>query len=629
MVSGYFHKAGLACAAVALLAGSASAVRADNLFDMLFGGNRAARGAPIEQQQRRVAPPAQRKPVALPKVSAPSYYNYQPASLVRVDFSQIAPSPEASEAEAETRVVKGDPAFQSALTGLAGFELYAEKDIAEALAGYYTRHPGFIWVDQDRPNAAAQSALRVLAEAGRYGLSEADYSVRFPSADGSSAGQAERQRSLIRFEMMLSARALRYARDAYSGRVDPNKLSGYHDFPKKSMDLVQSLGFMAHASDVDLYLQGLHPRNDEYRALRAELETLRAAAEKEIVVDPKTFVRPGGSHPEFAKLLKIMKRDGDTAFLETYGALLDGHAGSEVYDEELVPVVKAAQERHGLKPDGVIGPRTVSAVAGETKAARIEKVLFALERLRWHPSKLGDTRVVINAAAFEVDYFEDGKPRLSMRTVVGSASNQTSFFHDKLEFVEFNPYWGVPRSILVNEMLPKLVRDPSYLDRNGYEVVNSRGQRVSSTSVSWGQHGGKVPVSVRQKPGPSNALGELKILFPNRHAIYMHDTPSKSLFQRDTRAFSHGCVRLADPRAMAAAVLGTSVDDVAASINSGDRSRPTRRKIDRDIPVYVGYFTAWPEAATGRIGYHGDVYGRDERLKIALEKIADLRAASS
>lgn len=624
-----FQKAGLACATLALLAGGAAQAQADNLFDMLFGGgNRAttnARGAP----QRGVVPaePVRRKSprAPAPKISAPSYYTYKPAEPVHVDFSRIEPP----VLETAFEPMLDGAAFREALPKLAGFELFAEKGIAEALTDYYSKNPDFIWVSGYQTNKRAERALRILAEAGQFGLSEADYTVGVPSADFRYDQIAERQKELIRFEMMLSARVLRYVRDAHGGRVDPNKLSGYHDLPEKPLDLVQSLGFMAHASDVDIYLNQQHPQNSDYRALRAELETLRAAAEREIVVDPKTFVRPGGGNPEFAKLLKIIERDGDADFLTQYGPLLKDHAGSELYADELVPLIKAAQERHGLKPDGVIGPRTVSAMAGESKAARIEKVLLALERLRWHPSDLGETRVVINAASFKVDFFDKEKLRLSMRTVVGSPSNQTSFFHDTLETVEFNPYWGVPRSILVNEMLPKLLRDSSYLDRNGYEVVNGSGRQVSSTAVNWGQYGSNIPFSVRQKPGPGNSLGELKILFPNRHAIYMHDTPSKSLFQRDMRAFSHGCVRLVDPRAMAAAVLDISVDEVAASINRGG-GQPTRRKVERDIPIYVGYFTAWPDAeANGKVTYHSDVYGRDERLKIALEKVADTRAPSS
>ena len=186
-----------------------------------------------------------------------------------------------------------------------------------------------------------------------------------------------------------------------------------------------------------------------------------------IIIHGEIYAPVTPSPHRYHKLLKIIERDANDAFLEAHGAVLKDHHGSEAYDEALVPVIKAAQESHGLKPDGIIGPRTVAAIAGVSKTARIEKVLYALERLRWHPSELGETRVVINAAAFNVDFFENGKPRLSMRTVVGRNSNQTSFFYDKLETVEFNPYWGVPRSIIVNEMLPKLWRDPSYLDRNG------------------------------------------------------------------------------------------------------------------------------------------------------------------
>ncbi|WP_367714564.1 L,D-transpeptidase family protein [Nitratireductor sp. GISD-1A_MAKvit] len=615
-------------AAVAMIVGATGTAnaQADNLFDMLFGGG-------IRKKERVATPPpaaskpVTRKPVkrrAAPKISAPSYYNYSPARLTRVAFAQIKPP---KREDAFSPALEG-VSFREALPSLEEVELYAENDIADAVVEFYSRNPDFIWVTGYQVNDRARSVLRELAEAGRHGLNEADYTVGVPGPDFSYDRIAERQAELIRFEMTLTARALRYARDAFAGRVDPNKLSGYHDFPKKPMNLQQSVAFMANMDEPALYLKGLHPQNDMYRQLRAELEALRGSVEREIVVDPKTFVRPGGASPEFAKLLKIIERDAEETFLAQHGTTLTEHAGSEVYSSALVPVIEAVQRKHDLTPDGIVGPRTVAAIAGVSKADRIEKVVYSLERLRWHPSDLGDTRVVINAASFNVDFFDRGEHRISMRTVVGRNANQTSFFYDELETVEFNPYWGVPRSIIVNEMLPKLWRDPSYLDRNGYEVINSKGRRISSSAVNWGQYGRNVPYSVRQKPGPRNALGELKILFPNRHAIYMHDTPSKSLFQRDTRAFSHGCVRLADPRAMAAAVLDISVEQVAGLIEKGDRSRPTRRKVERRIPVYVGYFTAWPEV-DGEVAFHGDIYGRDQRLKTALEKTADLRSPSS
>ena len=182
----------------------------------------------------------------------------------------------------------------------------------------------------------------------------------------------------------------------------------------------------------------------------------------------------------------------------------------------------------------------------------------------------------------------------------------------------------MPQSIIVNEMLPRLRNDPGYLDRAGYEVSDAKGRRIPSSSVNWGAYGAKVPFNVRQTPSEANALGELKILFPNKHAIYMHDTPQKSFFQRDQRALSHGCVRLQNPRGMAAAVLGKSVDYVAGKLKQGHSSE----KVSRKIPVYVSYFTAWPDDS-GRVEYFNDIYERDARLATAIEKTERVRSAGS
>ncbi|MCT7375512.1 L,D-transpeptidase family protein [Chelativorans salis] len=604
--------------AVALTGTASSASAEQNLFDILFG-NRATRQR-VQEPPRQATAPAPR--VAAPKISAPSFYNYRPEAPVKVDFAALTVALEQEDGEKRA----ASSPFVEALDGLAGFELLAEKEIAEALVTHYERNPAFIWVEGTGPNGKADAVLRVLNDAAAFGLSETDYAVNVPLAASAVLDTpAGRRQALIRLEMALSARALRYARDARLGRVDPNKLSGYHDFPKKPLVEAAVLEVLAGAKKPADYLESLHPQNTLYAALRKELKALRASAEKEIVVDTDTFVRPGSSHPEFPKILQIIERDANPAFRAEHGEVLVAHAGSETYAQELVPVVKAAQKLHDLNPDGIIGRRTVGALAGESKQARIEKVLLALERLRWHPSHLGSRRVMINAASFTATYLEGDRETLSMRVVVGKPSNQTSFFHDEIEYVEFNPYWGVPRSILVNEKLPKLRRDPGYLDRAGYEVTDSRGRRVSSASVNWNRYGTNIPFSVRQPPGPKNALGELKIMFPNKHSIYMHDTPAKDLFSRDTRAYSHGCVRLQDPRAMAAAVLGTSVDEIGREVGKG---RNARRDAPQKIPVYVGYFTAWPEAA-GEVTYHADIYGRDDNLRKALAKVEETRAPGS
>lgn len=606
--------------AVALTAGSlvgTATASADNFFDRLFGnGNRMNRSRVDRASEER--PPSPR--VKAPKISSPSYYTYRPESLVHVDVQDVA----SAARSVPLPVIAGQPVFSDAMAEIGDYELFAESDIARAIVKHYSADPQFIWVSGYGPNARARKALQVLAEAGSYGLSEADYTVPRIAPDFSREGAASRLRALARFEMALSARVLRYVRDASVGRVDPNKLSGYHDLPRKPFHAARILASLEGADDIRTYLLSRHPQNAKYNALRAELASLRVSAAKDIVVDPDTFVKPGGSSEGFAKLLKIIARDADSAFLEKYGDLLASHAGSTVYSRELVPVIKAAQKAHDLNTDGIVGPRTVGAIAGPSKMMKIGKVLMSLERLRWLPSDLGDPRVVINASSFTATYTQNGRDVDTMRVVVGKRANQTSFFYDRIEYVEFNPFWGVPRSILVNEMLPKLLRDPGYLDRAGYEVTDSRGRRISSAAVDWGRYGGDIPFDVRQLPGKSNALGELKIMFPNKHAIYMHDTPNKSLFERDTRAFSHGCVRLQKPREMAAAVLNWPVRRVAGRVAEGH----SKADVNRDIPVYVGYFTAWPDDM-GKVSYSGDVYGRDKHLKKALDKVEDVRAPSS
>jgi murein L,D-transpeptidase YcbB/YkuD len=569
---------------------------------------------------KRPQRPAARKPAGGTKISAPSYYNYKAPALQRVDFTALAAIGQSASLDQAT----SGTAFREAVAGLAGYELFAEPEIAKALVEFYSANPDFIWITSNEINERGRDAVRVLGEAASHGLSPADYAISIPAASLSLADAAARKRELIRFEMALSARVLRYAHDAEGGRVNPNKLSGYHDFPEKPFDMVGALKVLALATDVRGWLEARHPDNAEYRALRVELEALNASAENDIIVDPKLLLKPGQANPELAKLLQLIARDLDDEMGGEYGELLAQTVNSETYGDDLVPVVKAAQTKAGLKPDGVIGPRTVAALAGTSKAERVDKVLVALEQLRWLPRDLGDIRVFINQPAFTARFIDHGVEKLNMRAVVGKPSNQTSFFYDEIEQVDYNPYWGVPQSIIVNEMLPRLRNDPGYLDRAGYEVTDSRGRRISSSAVNWWAYGSKVPYNVRQTPSEANALGELKILFPNKHAIYMHDTPQKELFNRDERAFSHGCVRLQDPRGMAAAVLGKSVDYIADKLAEGHSVEKTTLK----IPVYVAYFTAWPDK-NGKIEYFGDVYERDARVKLAMEKTDAVRVPSS
>lgn len=631
------------------------------------------------QVQPRRAPPAQ-----APRVTGPQYYTYKTDALARIDFSAIAIDPAVARAEidhgtvgataparakehravaiagvsledAVEQVLTGEtgegaassrrrmtvskeagerrleievrrqgktldatPSFSSlgdSLDNLADFELHAEKVIGDAVVAYYSSRPDWLWSADGRINRAARDVLRELGDADAYGLNPADYAVSMPQAGDAT--------SLARFEMALSSRVLRYARDVHAGRVDPNRISGYHDLERKTVDYDGLLATIAKGEDVREALRTLHPQNSFYKAMQVELEQLRAGQENDVVIAPGTLIRPGQTHAELPKIIAVIQKEADPAFLAQHGEAIERNLASEAYGDDLVAVVKAAQAKRGLQVDGIIGPRTITAFAGESKASRIEKVKLAMEQLRWLPSEFGDRYVFLNTPSAMASYVEDGREKLSMRTVVGSKGTQTYFFQDEISYVEFHPYWGVPRSIVVNKYLPKLYADPSYLDRSGFEVTDRQGRRVASASVDWRRYGANIPYHVRQRPGPSNALGELKIMFPNEHAIYMHDTPDRHLFQRDNRALSNGCVRLEDPRAMAAAVLGWD----RAQINGRLDQPHSRANLDVKVPVYVAYFTAWP-AADGKMGYYPDIYDSDAKLREAMDRIEVARAPS-
>jgi murein L,D-transpeptidase YcbB/YkuD len=587
---------------------------AENIFDALFGHNRFPAPPPPPNASQPL-PGRSVKPASLPKVAQPTYRDYIADPLVKVDFAPVISATYPGE-----QMTLASGGFENARQGLDGFDLKAGKQIAKALVDYYSKHPDFIWVSGLAPNGRAEQVMKILGDAASYGLNPLDYAIAPPPADSPADDPAGHMKDLIRFEMKLSARVLRYVSDASNGRIDPDRLSDYFDLPQKRIDMVDVLTKFAASDDAGAYLLSFHPQSKQYQALRDELARLRQSTETEISVDPKILVHPGESNPEFPKILQLIADKADDAYRTQYGALLSSHSGDVLYSDDLIPAIKAAQKAHGLSGDGVIGPRTIQAFQGVSKTARIEKVLVALESMRWLPHNLGDTYVFINEPAFRVTYTKDGVEQLNMEAVVGKPTNQTTFFYDKIEEVTYNPYWGVPRSIIVNEMLPRLLRDPGYLDRSGYEVTDEKGRRIPSASIDWAKYGSNIPFNVRQEPSEENALGVLKILFPNKHAIYMHDTPEKYLFKRDVRAFSHGCVRLQEPRQMAAAVLGTTVAHIDEKLKQGHSTE----KVPVRIPVYVAYFTAWPDQS-GKVDYYNDIYGRDDKIEAAIAKVEAVR----
>lgn len=582
---------------------------------------------------RRVIPPVERVTVKGPQV-----YDYKPDALVKVDFSgldmqvtaatqsaQIDPltsgmSPIGAQKKTETDASR---AFDAASAYLKSVDVKAEKSIAEAIVSYYSVNHAFMWSADGKVLDRSKQLAAFFARAGEDGLNPDEYAVSIPADHFDPAQMEERQQKLAEFEIRMSARALRYALDAGEGRVIANRLSGFYDLPRGRVDLKATLAKLASDSDPAAYLHGFQPDNQQYAALKRELSEIDVPSGPSIRVTLDRAIRPGDTSDQLSKVVALISRHAPSDYMAQHRDVLQAHAESDLYDPQLVSAIKDYQALSGSKPDGVIGKNTISALQGEQETVKRDRILYSMERLRWLPHQFGNRYVMVNQPAYRAEYFENGHEKLAMNVVIGSPTHQTYFFYNKVQTVVFNPSWGVPRSIVLNEMLPKVMRDTSYLDRNGYEVYVG-GKKVSASAVNWSAVAtGKAHVGIRQKPSLDNALGELKILFPNSHDIYMHDTPAKSYFKRDMRALSHGCIRLENPRAMAAAVLGKQVSDLEKYFGKNERGL----KVAEPVPVYISYFTAWPDK-DGNISYFNDVYDRDAGMQKAFEKTAGSRLAS-
>jgi L,D-transpeptidase YcbB len=300
------------------------------------------------------------------------------------------------------------------------------------------------------------------------------------------------------------------------------------------------------------------------------------------------------------------------------GALPAAAATGDTLDETLQDALRPVQRRFGLEEDGVPGKATLAAL-NVPVSDRIREIELAMERWRWLPRKLGERHVLVNIPTFELMARERGRTTLAMRVVTGRPHTPTPTFSDTMETVVFSPYWHVPPSILANEVKPALAADPGYLERKNMELVRN-GERVDPWSVDLSD----PALRVRQRPGPGNALGQVKFLFPNGFDVYLHDTPEDSLFARSARSFSHGCVRVDQPQALAEWVLHGqepwTTDAIASAMSSGNERHV---KLAEPVPVHIVYQTAWVDD-DGTLRFAKDVYDHDARH---LALLAPSRAA--
>lgn len=489
-----------------------------------------------------------------------------------------------------------------------------------------------LWLGREcRPNADAQAALALLAGAAEHGLEPARYGATELAGRAATlqrGGCANAAEELAAFEVDLSSAVLTYLQELHAGRVDPHAAGFRMTAPKDHHDYAASLRDAVARHAVAELAASLEPQLDQYRSLRATLARYRALALGPPLELPaprrgERGARPGEPYPSLAALWRLLLALGDLP--DDAPMPVDGS-----YSGTLVEAVRKFQSRHGLDTDGILGFQTLGAMA-VPMSARVRQLELALERLRWLPHLSPDGFVVVNIPAFRLVAWgplvpgaaeRRAAPDLAMAVIVGRAfDRETPVFVDEIEEVIFRPYWNVPPSIVRGEILPALRRRPDYLSRHDMEIVRGAGDDARPVAVDAeslaGLRAGEL--RLRQRPGPANALGLVKLAFPNAANVYMHGTPAPELFARARRDFSHGCVRVEDPPALAEWALadegGWDRQRVVAAMNG---QRQLRVRLRRPRQVILFYVTAIVRAEDGAILFFPDVYGHDSRLENAL-----------
>ncbi|MEO7953886.1 MAG: L,D-transpeptidase family protein [Polaromonas sp.] len=482
-----------------------------------------------------------------------------------------------------------------------------------------------LWLDGERPGPQARQAIELLAAAATHGLAPQDYnaSALGQAVAQAAQGAAPQAAAMARLEKELTTAMVHYLRDVHLGRIDPQEIHYNFSSPQhEAFDAAAYLQTAVAARRLPEAAAEAAPRVPLYARLRDSLASYR-----ELVNHPawrqslpplpgglRGKLAPGQSYAGLAVLSDRLAALGDMATDVGVPARYEGPP---------VDAVKAFQQRHGLAVDGVIGKTTLTQLQ-VTPAARVRQIELALERLRWTPLMQGPRMVVINIPEFILRAYEVQGEHIQvqqeMRVVVGKAlDRRTPLFDEDMRFIEFSPYWNVPPSIARAETVPRLRRDPGYLAREGMEFV-SAGVRVDRT-VSAGLLDAVLAGQsrIRQRPGPKNALGDIKFVFPNSDNIYLHHTPATQLFDRSRRDFSHGCIRVEHPVELARFILKDMPEWTQDRIQKAmSRGESATLKLTEPVPVLIAYGTTLVKE--GRTFFFEDIYGLDRQLDEALRK---------
>lgn len=476
---------------------------------------------------------------------------------------------------------------------------------AKTLRRIYEQH-GYrpFWVTPHSLSEEGQSLLAFLAGPSRERLWSDEHRL---TEIGHLLGLAYPHRlgsgihAIPELEWALSSAFLLIAKGLVEGRQPSARAQESWNIRDRSPDMAGVFGRAGNVGVIET-LRDLGQSHESYTSLRRALAYYRSIEQAGgwVSIEEGLSLEPGDRSERVLALRRRLRVTGD----------LVARLESPLFDAGLEAAVRRFQERHGLNPDGRVGSRTLAALNVPVEQ-RVRQLEINLERRRWLPENLGEHFVWVNIPEFRLRAFLAGKAVLDMPVIVGAPSSPTPIFEDEIEVAVLNPYWNVPESIAVGEIAPRAATDPSYLERASFEILDARGSLVSSRDLRAADlREGRY--RVRRRPGPANDLGLIKFLFPNEYRVYLHDTPSRHLFDRYARAFSHGCIRLGRPLELARHLFPERFREDALEKSAADGGERVLRLV-KPVPIYIVYFTAW-RADDGMVHFRDDIYGLDDDL---------------
>jgi murein L,D-transpeptidase YcbB/YkuD len=487
---------------------------------------------------------------------------------------------------------------------------------------------GPFWFTHGALTEAGRGLLQEIAAIERRGLRPADYDNAELRRLAALVRQSPTPDLIARADAAFTAAAARVAADLQRGRISPTRVGYEVDIRPSTFDSRAAVASLATSHDVSASLDALEPQMRHYALLKRSLASYRELAQHpeltRLPALPGRSVKPGNSYsgmPELRRLLTAMGDLSSTAGAAPNGSGIPVDRMSVTLDPASVAALAHFQMRVGVEPDGVLGAKTFQALTTPF-ARRVEQIELSLERVRWLPRTLDTPPIIVNIPQFRLFAFRTphdfAADILQMNVIVGATfeGRETPVFAAQMRYVVLNPYWDVPFSIMRRELLPEIEADAEWVARNGFQIVAGPGDDAAPLPVTEEnvQRLAQGKLRLRQVPGPANALGQVKFVFPNRHNVYLHDTPGRALFKASRRAFSHGCIRIADPMGLLMHVLRDEPEWTRERIDQAFNGPPaTRITLRRPIPVFILYGTAMATEA-GDTLFFDDIYSQDSKL---------------